>query len=208
MQSPALAQIYERAWRPALFWAAMGFDLTHYRQEKQAAVAALRLAPDSRVLDLACGPGAFTRVLAEAVPRGRAIGVDLSEPMLGHALRDNASTGASYVLGSGHRLSFADGSLDGVLCYGALYLIPDPFRAVGEIIRVVRPGGRVALMASAASRLPGLGWAQGAVAGPTGLRVFDRDDFTSRLRAAGFTEVEREVHGVLQYVTGTAPQTG
>ncbi len=204
MQSTLLAPVYERAWRPALFWAAMGFDLDHYRSEKQAAVDSLRLRPGARVLDLACGPGAFTRVLGESVgPNGRAVGVDLSAPMLQRARRDNATGVTSYLRGSGHQLPFADGSLDAVLCYGALYLIPDPFRVLEEISRVVAPGGRVSLMASASSRLPGLGRLQAIIAGPAGLRVFDRDDFTGRLEAAGFVEIDREVRGLLQYVTAT-----
>lgn len=206
MQHPMLAPIYERAWRPTLFLTAMGFDVPHFLREKAKAVEALRLGPGSTVLDIACGPGNFTSGFGEVVgPTGKAIGLDLSAPMLARALADNAGTGASYVLASGHRLPFADGSLDAVMCYGALYLIPDPFRVVDEMIRVARPGGRVAIMASLASERGALRGVQERVASPGGLQLFDRDDFTSRLRAAGFTEVTWEAHGVLQYVAGTAP---
>lgn len=206
MQHPLLAPIYERAWRPAAFLAAMGFDVRHFRHEKAQAVASLRLGPGSTVLDLACGPGNFTDHYATVVgPTGKAIGVDLSKPMLDRALVDNAGTGASYVLGSAHRLPFSDGSLDAVVCYGALYLIPDPFRAFDEMVRVVRPGGRLALMTTVSSALAPLSRLQTVATGPSGLRMFGRDEFTGRLRAAGFTEVSFEAHGVLQYVAGTAP---
>lgn len=206
MQHPLLAPIYERAWRPTLFLTAMGFDLPHFLHEKEKAVEATRLGPGDRILDIACGPGNFTAGFASVVgPTGAAIGLDLSAPMLARALRDNAGTGASYVLASGHRLPFADRSLDAVLCYGALYLIPDPFRVVDEMIRVVRPGGRIAIMASLASGRRRMRTLQERATAPTGLRVFGRDDFTSRLRAVGFTEVSWEAHGVLQYVAGTAP---
>lgn len=204
MQHPRLSPIYERAWRPALFFTAMGFDLAHYRREKQHAISAMRLASGSTVVDIACGPGNFTATLASAVgPSGRAIGVDLSPPMLARALADNAGTGASYVLGSGHHLPFAEGSLDAALCYGALYLIPDPFRVVDEMVRVVRPGGRLAIMTSLGSSLPALHRVQEVVAAPSGLALFDREAITGRLRSLGCTEVSYEAHGLLQYVAAT-----
>lgn len=207
MQHPALAVVYERAWRPALFTAAMGFDLRHARREKQLAVEALRLAPGDTVLDLACGPGSFTSVFAATVgPEGCALGLDTSAPMLARARIDNAATGARFVRGDAHRLPFPDGSLDAAICYGALYLIPDPFAALAEMVRVVRPGGRLAVMTSVEAGPSVVRRLERTLAAPGGLRVFTRDDITSRLREAGFTEVAQEVHGVLQYVAGTAPQ--
>jgi ubiquinone/menaquinone biosynthesis C-methylase UbiE len=204
MEHRLLAPVYQRVWRPAWFLSAMAFDIPHFLHERHKAVTALRLEPGDRVLDIACGPGNFTSDYASAVGRsGMAIGIDLSRPMLAHALVDNAATGAQYVQGSAHRLPFADGSFDAVACYGALYLIPDPFRAVAEMIRVVRPGGRVAVMTSVAPDAV-RGLAQRAV-GPAGLRVFGAHEVTERLEAARFGEVSRETHGFLQYVAGTAP---
>lgn len=206
MHHPLLAPIYERFWRPALFLTAMGFDLEHYRHEKEFAVSSLRLSPGDTVLDLACGPGNFTAHLASVVgPRGKAIGLDLSTPMLERALSDNGAGGASYLRASGHKLPFADGSLDAVLCYGALYLIPLPFVVVEEMIRVVRPGGRIAIMASQVADREPLRTLERRLAAPTGLRVFDREAFTGRLRRAGFTDISFEPHGLFQYVAGTAP---
>lgn len=206
MQNPLLAPIYERAWRPALFFTAMGFDLPHYRHEKQKAVEALRLRPGSTMVDVACGPGNFTRMYADAVgPTGVAIGIDLSAPMLARARLDNSASGAAYVRGSAHRLPFADRSLDAAACYGALYLIPEPFRALEEMIRVLRPGGRIAVMTSLGADRRLLRQLQERAVAPSGLRVFGRDEIYSRLRTAGFGELSLETHGVLQYVAGTAP---
>jgi hypothetical protein len=73
------------------------------------------------------------------------------------------------------------------------------------MVRVLRPGGRIALMASLASPY---GWfrpVQARVLGASGLRMFGADELTGRLRAAGFTDVEQELHGVAQYVAATAP---
>jgi ubiquinone/menaquinone biosynthesis C-methylase UbiE len=206
MQNRVLAAVYERAWRPALGFALMGLDLEHLRHEKDLTVRALRLRAGGRVLDVACGPGNFTAAFAAAVgPDGTAVGVDLSTPMLARARRDNAASGASYVLGDATRLPFGDRSFDAVNCFAALYLIPEPFAVIDEMVRVIRPGGRLALMASRASDAPRLRPVQARLLGAAGLRMFGRDELTGRLRAAGFGDVEQEVHGFAQYVSATAP---
>lgn len=206
MHNRVLAAVYERAWRPALGYALMGLDLEHLRHEKELTIDALRLRPGSTVLDVACGPGNFTAAFAAAVgPDGTAVGVDLSPPMLARASRANAATGASYVRGDATRLPFADHGLDAVNCYAALYLIPEPFAVLDEMVRVVRPGGRIALMASRASDHLRVRPVQARALGAAGLRMFDRDELTDRLRRAGFTEIEQQIHGFAQYVAATAP---
>ena len=206
MQHPLLAPVYERAWRPFLGWAFMGFDMEHLRHERALTVAALLLRPGDVVLDVACGPGNFTAAFAAAVaPTGRAIGVDLSAPMLARARATNAPAGATYVRGDATRLPFPDGSLDAVNCYAALYLIPEPYAAFDEMLRVLRPGGRIAVMTSRESPYAWFRPAQAAALGASGLRMFGTDEFTGRLRAAGFTEISQEIHGVAQYVSATAP---
>jgi SAM-dependent methyltransferase len=207
MQHPLLAPVYQRVWRPAWWLGAMAFDVPHLLQEKRKAVAALRLAPGEFVLDVACGPGNFTPAYAAAVaPTGRAIGIDLSRPMLRQAARDHAAPGTAYVEGSALRLPFGDGAFDGVACYGALYLIPDPFAALEEIVRVLRPGGRVAIMTTTAPDL--VRAVAGRVGRASGMRFFSPAEVTGRLEAAGFTEVSREIHGFFQYVAATAPAGG
>lgn len=209
MQHPMLAPVYERAWRPAWFLSAMAFDVPHFLHEKDKVVRALRLQPGHRVLDVACGPGNFTREYAVAVaPGGCAVGVDLSMPMLRRALSHSSESGASYVRGSAHALPFEADTFDAVACHGALYLIPEPFRAVDELLRVVRPGGRLAVMAAVASDTAGFRRVAQRLVGPSGLRVFAPEALPAWLRTAGFSEVESESHGFFQYVSGTAPTRG
>ena len=201
MQHPLLAPVYERAWRPAWWLAALGFDLPHLLRERQHAVAALRLRPGQRVLDVACGPGNFTESYRAAVgPSGLAVGIDLSRPMLRRATATHP--GPAYLLGSAARLPFPDAAFDAVACYGALYLIPEPLTVVDELARVLRPGGRIAMMATQAPR-----WAPDAlpavVERVSGLHAFAADDLTGRLRALGFAEVGHERHGLFQYVAAT-----
>ena len=206
MQNPVLAFAYEHAWRPFNGWMLMGFDLAHIRHEKQITIDTLQLRNGDLVLDVACGPGNFTAAFAEAVaPRGLAVGVDYSEAMLDRARRTNAHPRAAYLRGDAHHLPFPDRCVDAVNCYAALYLIPDPYGVFDEMVRVLRPGGRISIMTSVASTRPWLRPAQKKALGATGLTMFDRYEFVTRLRQAGFTEVEQELHGVAQYLAATAP---
>jgi len=77
---------------------------------------------------------------------GRAIGVDMTEAMRGRAAegaRAGGFTNVEIVDGDATRLGVADGSVDVVISNGVLNLVPDKARAVTEIARVLKPGGRV-----------------------------------------------------------------
>jgi demethylmenaquinone methyltransferase/2-methoxy-6-polyprenyl-1,4-benzoquinol methylase len=106
---------------------------------RHRAVTALDLGPGSLVVDLACGTGDLCRDLQSA--GHRAIGVDLSLGMLRHA-----RTSAPLVQGDGLDLPFPDASVDGAVSGFALrnfVALPPVFE---ELARVVRPGGRIALL--------------------------------------------------------------
>ena len=63
-------------------------------------------------------------------------------------------------------------------CYAALYLIPDPYAAFDEMLRVLRPGGRIAVMTSRESPYAWFRPTQAAALGASGLRMFGTDEFT------------------------------
>ncbi|MFC4375893.1 class I SAM-dependent methyltransferase [Nocardia halotolerans] len=204
MNAPALAAVYEHAWRPALFYLASGRTTGEDRRD---AVETLRLGGPERVLDLACGPGNFTRHLSEHLTGdGYAVGLDYSAPMLARAATDNAGPRVGYLRGDARMLPFADGTFDAVCCFGALYLIPDPIAATREMIRVLAPGGRIAITTS--YREPTLfGRAATVAAGLSGLRLFDRDTFPVLFATAGLTEIDQRVHRFMQYVEATKNPT-
>ncbi len=106
---------------------------------RQRTVAALGLPRGSRVLDVACGTGDLCRELQE---QGyRAVGVDRSGGMLA-----SARTSAPLIRGDGLCLPFADGTVDGLVCGFALRNFADLADFFAESARVLRPGGRVALL--------------------------------------------------------------
>lgn len=96
------------------------------------------LAPAARVADVGCGRGRFLRHLVGWFPEARFMGVDLSPAMLAQLPPDVAALEGSLL-----RVPLADASLDGAFAVESLEHALLPERAVAELCRVVRPGGRV-----------------------------------------------------------------
>jgi ubiquinone/menaquinone biosynthesis C-methylase UbiE len=115
-----------------------------------ALLEAARLAPGQKVLDVACGAGAITLRAAAAVgPAGQATGVDLSGRMV-EAARIRTATGGGpanlrFERMDAEALELPTAAFDAVLCSLGLMYLPDPERALAEMRRVLRPGGRLAL---------------------------------------------------------------
>ena len=106
---------------------------------RRETIAALALPEDALLLDVACGTGDLSRL---ARRRGyRVIGADLSRGMLAAN-----STGTPLLQADCARLPFSDGAFDGLVCGYALRNFSDLPAALAETARVVRPGGRLALL--------------------------------------------------------------
>jgi ubiquinone/menaquinone biosynthesis C-methylase UbiE len=165
----------------------------------------LALSPGDVVLDLACGPGNFTRWFATLVgPDGLVVGLDASATMLRQAVRDTPerSGNIGYLHADAADLPFLDRSFDAVCCFAALHLFGEPFQVLDQISRVLRPGGRIALMASC-RRGPGpVGSATALASAAFGVRLFGPDELTSALRQRGFGGVRRQITGMVQFVSG------
>ena len=105
------------------------------------------LPAGATVVDIGCGAGTDLLLAARHVgPRGRAIGVDMTEAMRERARRGAESCDLSHVEvrdGDATALPIEAGAADVVISNGVLNLVPDKQAAVAEIYRVLKPGGRV-----------------------------------------------------------------
>lgn len=105
-----------------------------------------RIAEGAVVLDVGCGAGTDLLLAARRVgPHGRAIGVDMTAAMRRRAATGAATCGLVNVEvrdGDATRLPVDDQSVDVVISNGVLNLVPDKPRALAEIARVLKPGGR------------------------------------------------------------------
>jgi arsenite methyltransferase len=151
------------------------------------------------VLDVGAGPGSVTTSLAHAAGRdGLALGVDISEPMLARAVRAAAGPQVGFLRADAQRLPFRDETIDVAVSIAVLQLIPDPAAALSEIARVLKPGGRLAVMVPTL-RPPVDLWR----ALPTGgAHIFGEDEVGDILESRGFTSVRVKSVGTFQWVRG------
>jgi ubiquinone/menaquinone biosynthesis C-methylase UbiE len=128
---------YEALWRAQLAGA------------QTALLAAAALQPGEHVLDVACGTGLVAFEAASAAgPHGRVLGVDLSGAMVAAARQRAAQrriANIEFERMDAEALALPDAYFDVVLCALGLMYLPEPERAVREMRRVLRPGGRLAL---------------------------------------------------------------
>jgi ubiquinone/menaquinone biosynthesis C-methylase UbiE len=158
-------------------------------------LAAARLAPGQRVLDLASGPGLLAGKARDAVGEaGLVIASDIAEGQLA------CCPDLARVAADGEALPFASASFDRVLCGLGLMFFPDEQAALREVHRVLRPDGQlvlsvwgrageVPLVAAALSCMRRL-LPQPKVARPSIFRFGDPAELEGRLASAGYRDVE------------------
>ena len=100
-------------------------------------------APQLRWLDVGCGNGAFTRMLAERCQPASLDGIDPSERMLEFARTVDVLQKARLQQGSAMQLPYAANSFDAAVMPLVIFFVPDPAVGVKEMARVVAPGGMV-----------------------------------------------------------------
>ena len=115
---------------------------------KTAILDGLHLQPGAQVLDLGCGVGTDAFEIADRVGRsGKVTGVDISASLIAEAVRRAAVRNLPVTLeiGDSQALRFVDHTFDAVRSERMLMHVPNPEQALSEMVRVLRPGGHMAV---------------------------------------------------------------
>ncbi|SFP29757.1 Methyltransferase domain-containing protein [Amycolatopsis arida] len=150
------------------------------------AVRLLDVQPTDRVIELGCGPGVAISALVTRASRGLVVGVDHSQVMIRQARRRNRAAIRAGRVRLMHlpveKLSISDGPFDAALAVNTVGMWPDPTARLRELARLLRPGGRIAVVSQ--PRCPGATAATSAAAAK---------ELAGQLTEAGFERLRTEM---------------
>ncbi|HKR48524.1 MAG TPA: methyltransferase domain-containing protein [Pseudonocardiaceae bacterium] len=117
-------------------------------QQREHLRALLALSPGQRVLDIGCGPGILAKEMAREVgPTGEVCGIDVSESMLALAeQRCGSEDRVTLRPGRAESIPFGNEEFDATIAVQVYEYVPDVERALAELFRVLRPGGRAVIL--------------------------------------------------------------
>jgi ubiquinone/menaquinone biosynthesis C-methylase UbiE len=193
MQTPLIVAIYEKLWRRIGYYIASSRS---FDREMQTVLDLARSHNSSRSLDLACGPGVFTRPIARCT-EGIVVGLDLSWPMLMRAwklARMERKQNILLIRATAFSLPFVDSAFQYVNCCGALHLFDKPEAALKEIARVLDPQGALSVQTTIRpARSAGIAYVLEKF---IRFGFFDESELRDLLRRQGFEISESQRHRI------------
>ena len=126
---------------------------------RRRAIDELQLLPGARILDLCTGTGDLAVAALRAQPSASVVGVDFAGEMLRLAQRKMTASGrlaVRLVRGDATRIPISDGTCDAATVGFGIRNVVDPRAALAELARVLRPGGRLAILEFGQPRVPGI----------------------------------------------------
>jgi ubiquinone/menaquinone biosynthesis C-methylase UbiE len=152
-------------------------------------IAKMRFKAGDQVLDLGCGNGWATRLLAKSAPGAGAVGVDVAPAMVARAEELTSFTiRAKYEVARFEALPFRDASFDKAFSMEAIYYSIELARTLSEVQRVLKPGGTTDFVVDCFAESPSTrAWS--AIVG-LAMHCLSIDEWRTKLEAAGFERIE------------------
>jgi ubiquinone/menaquinone biosynthesis C-methylase UbiE len=165
----------------------------HHISIAQQTIARMALKSGQRVLDLGCGAGWATRLLAQAVEGGpgMAVGQDISEEMIARARTSSVDVeNVLFAVGAADEIPWREEYFEKILSIESFYYYPDQEAVLREIYRVMAPGGALLILINLYNENPySLRWV-GQLKVPVHAR--SEREYVAMLSAQGFVNVEVE----------------
>ena len=152
------------------------------------AIQLMEIPSNARVLDVGCGSGWATRLMAEKAQSGRVVGIDISDEMIALALETSAQfSNVEFRVASAEKLPFQDGEFSHAFSMESLYYYGDVLVALKEIKRVLEPGGLfVTVIDLYEENLPSHQWVEQL---KVPVHLLSVSEYRSLFERAGFTNV-------------------
>lgn len=193
MADGLLRTLGRQARKPSGWWGRMVYGhmaAYGHRPLTRWAMSFMDVQPTDRVLDIGCGSGTATQLIAQTASEGSVAGVDYSQDMVQQALKRNAAAvrlrRVEIQRGNVSALPYDDESFDKVIAVETFYFWPDPVPNLQEVRRVIRPGGLLALAMEGSREAPNP-QRHAALAARMGFSLYSGAEMEEMLVAAGFS---------------------
>jgi arsenite methyltransferase len=176
-------------------WAKKGLgdsmELVH-KWVAERTIPTMGLVSGDCVLDLGCGDGWASRLLAEHLNRrGRVVGLDVSDEMIRRArIKNSTAEKLTFLCGSAERIPFRNGTFSKVLSISAFYYFENQKTVLTELFRVLAPGGKLFLITFLYKGVPN--WRSSARELNVPVHVRSAAEYKSMLETAGWAEIRTD----------------
>jgi ubiquinone/menaquinone biosynthesis C-methylase UbiE len=159
-----------------------------HRPVGEQAINLMNIPAYAQVLDVGCGSGWATRLMAEKAPSGRIVGIDIADEMITLARQTSASfANVEFQVASAEKLPFSDGEFSHAFSMESLYYYADMLKALREIRRVLKPGGLFVTVVDLFKENPSTEqWIHDL---KVPVQFLSTTDYRSRFESAGFVNV-------------------
>jgi arsenite methyltransferase len=153
------------------------------------ALEAMRIVRDEKILDVGCGAGWLSRALARGVPKGRAVGMDISDEMIRRARAASVEfDNLVFVVGEVAEIPWESNFFTRAISVESAYYWPDPAKGLREIHRVLDDGGSAWIVINYYKDNPHCHQWGSILTVPT--HLLSADEWAEFFRGAGFTQVQ------------------